>query len=223
MHLGRARAGAQTLYVQVVGDGHTLNITRSTPGGSPSERTLCHVRLRRRRVRLGLVSDTHGAMDARLIEALDGCDAVAHAGDIGGAAVLETLARRRRPVIAVRGNNDIPAKWPRNERRIARSLPLGAWIDLPGGALVVVHGDQIMPAARRHSLLRRRYPQARAVVYGHSHRLSVDQDDVPWVLNPGAGGAVRTFGGPSCLVLEALAAGWRIEVIRFPLAPNASA
>lgn len=182
------------------------------------------VRLRhRRRVRLGVMSDTHGAVDPRLVAALDDCDAVIHAGDIGNATVLASLARCERPVIAVRGNNDVPDKWPRGQARAVRALPMTACVDLPGGILVVVHGDRIMPATRRHALLRRLYPNAHAIVYGHSHRLSIDQRELPWVLNPGAAGAVRTHGGPSCLVLEALAAGWRVDVMRFVPAGDARA
>lgn len=180
------------------------------------------VRLRRRRVRLGVVSDTHGMVDPRLATFLDDCDAVVHAGDIGNAAVLTALARRDRPVVAVRGNNDVPAKWPRGEGRALRALPLAAWVELPGGALVVMHGDRVVPATRRHALLRRLYPTARAVVYGHSHRLRVDQTELPWVLNPGAAGAARTYGGPSCLVIEARADAWRVDVMRYP-APHARA
>ncbi|WP_257388244.1 metallophosphoesterase family protein, partial [Tahibacter caeni] len=81
--------------------------------------------------------------------------------------------------------------------------------DLPGGRLVVVHGDR-WPARGRHAALRRAYPAARAVVYGHSHRLVVDTDALPWVLNPGAAGRARTNGGPSCLLLHATAQAWRV-------------
>ena len=180
-----------------------------------------HVRLRQRRVRLGLLSDTHGTVDPRLCAALDTCDAVVHAGDIGDAAVLAALAQTDRPVIAVRGNNDVSSKWPRVQTRAVRALPLAASVELPGGTLVVIHGDRVSPATRRHALLRRLFPDAHAIVYGHSHRLSVDQAELPWVLNPGAAGSVRTHGGPSCLLLEALADTWRIDILRFSPATHA--
>lgn len=188
---------------------------RNTPPRPVAD--IAHVRLRRRRaVRLGLLADTHGVVDARLAASLDDCDAVVHAGDIGNAGVLATLARRGRSVIAVRGNNDVAAKWPRGQARSLRALPATACIELPGGTLVVVHGDRVVPATRRHALLRQLYPRAQAVLYGHSHRLNVDQRELPWVLNPGAAGTARTHGGPSCLVLEAIATGWHIDVLRFP-------
>jgi len=97
-----------------------------------------------------------------------------------------------------------------------RRSPSKATLELPGGPLVVVHGDRVLPARERHERLRRHYSQARAVVYGHTHRLLCDQRERPWVLNPGAAGSARTFGGPSCLVLHAELRTWRVEVMRFP-------
>ena len=53
---------------------------------------------------LGVVSDTHGYVDPRLVEAFAGVDAILHAGDVGSTAVLEALAAIA-PVHAVCGNN----------------------------------------------------------------------------------------------------------------------
>jgi uncharacterized protein len=166
-------------------------------------------------VRVALLADTHGVLDARIAGVVRECDHAVHAGDIGGAGVLAAL-RPAGTVVAVRGNNDSPAKWPEDERGRLAKLPLEATLELPGGALVVVHGDRVLPARERHERLRRRYAHARAVVYGHTHRLLCDQRQWPWVLNPGAAGSARTFGGPSCLLLHAELATWRVEVVRFP-------
>ena len=94
-------------------------------------------------------------------------------------------------------------------------------MSLPGGTLVVIHGHQT-PARGRHERLRRRFPHARALVYGHSHRLLLDQEALPWVLNPGAAGRTRTHGGPSCLVLTADADCWTIRTFRFAPTSQAS-
>jgi predicted phosphodiesterase len=106
-------------------------------------------------------------------------------------------------------------KWPEDERHRLASLPAIADVSLPGGRLVAIHGHQTPPRAR-HERLRRRFPSARAIVYGHSHRLEVDQDADPWVLNPGAAGRARTFGGPSCMILTATERAWVLEIRRFP-------
>jgi len=119
------------------------------------------------------------------------------------------------PLIAVRGNNDTAKHWGANANNMLAALPEEAALDLPGGALVVVHGHRAGAVAGRHARLRHVYPQARVVAYGHSHRLVCDQSQYPWILNPGAAGRARTYGGPSCLVLHAGSGQWRVEAIRF--------
>lgn len=162
-----------------------------------------------------IVSDTHGFVDPRIAALAGDCDFALHAGDIGDAGVVRAL-RPRRSLVAVRGNNDTPAQWPAEERSVLAALPFEARLQLPGGEIAIVHGDRVLPAAERHRRLRKRYPDVRAIVYGHSHRLVCDRGAHPWVLNPGAAGKARTFGGPSCLLLEARGDDWRLRVLRFP-------
>ena len=165
-------------------------------------------------LRVLLVADTHGALDAR-VEALAGeCQYVVHAGDIGSAAVLDRLARGGK-LVAVRGNNDVAHKWPVHEQTAIDRLPEQERVALPGGALIVIHGHQCARARSRHTVLRRRFPDARVIVYGHTHRAVCDNTVDPWVLNPGAAGRTRTFGGASCMILEVEAGDWRVRAHRF--------
>jgi putative phosphoesterase len=166
-------------------------------------------------IRVAILSDTHGFLDPRIARVVRSCDFAIHAGDIGGASVLRALLPRRNKIIAVRGNNDVPQKWSPAERSILDDLPAIAELDLPGGKIVVAHGERRGSGAARHIRLRRDYPYARAVVYGHSHRIVTDRSTLPWILNPGAAGRARTFGGPSCLVLTASSTSWRLRVFRF--------
>lgn len=169
-------------------------------------------------LRVALLSDTHGVLDARIAERVSQCDCAVHAGDIGNASVLAALQPRGGQVLAVRGNNDTAAKWPPADRALLDTLPESALLELPGGILAVVHGHRAGGTAERHTRLRRQFPTARSVVYGHSHRLVCDQSDPVWVLNPGAAGRARTCGGPSCLILHAGSRAWRVEILRFPAA-----
>ena len=170
-------------------------------------------------MRIGIVADTHGVLDDRVLAAVAGCDLVLHAGDVGHPEVLEGLRGVSERVVAVRGNNDVPGKWPSSSTADPHSLPESAWEEAPGGRIVVVHGDRVLPAAKRHERLRDRFPEARLVVYGHSHRLSVDRTARPWVANPGAAGRARTYGGPSLILLQARADRWQLTPRRFePLA-----
>ncbi|WP_420429497.1 metallophosphoesterase family protein [Algiphilus sp.] len=164
-------------------------------------------------IRLCLLADTHGILDPRIAAVAQGCDHVVHAGDIGSEAVLDECAAGTASVHGVRGNNDTAEKW-RGDPAICARLPASIRLALPGGTLAVVHGDA-WPARDRHRRLRAAYPDAAAVLYGHSHRLIVDDSARPWILNPGAAGRARTYGGPSCLLLSVSDSAWEIAVQRF--------
>ena len=185
---------------------------RTTPALTP---TLSRKREREQgALRVLLVSDTHGFVDARIAALARECALVVHGGDVGNTSVIETLAAGGANVVAVCGNNDIVRKWPRGERATLDALEEVARVELPGGVLIATHGDRYSPSTR-HAKLRAQFPEARAVVYGLSHRLVVDDRETPWILNPGAAGKARTYGGPSCIVLEATAPKWCVEPHRF--------
>jgi uncharacterized protein len=166
-------------------------------------------------LRLALISDTHGFIDPRIVQVVEACNAVVHAGDIGNHGVLTLLRSRCSRVLAIRGNNDTPKKWSATTPSLLLRVPRALQVSLPGGMLVVVHGDRVSPAATRHAHLRRLYPHARAVLYGHTHRMRLDRRAIPWVLNAGAAGRARTFGGPSCIILDVTARAWRARKLRF--------
>jgi len=166
-------------------------------------------------VRIGIVSDTHGHLDDRIARIVTDCDVAIHAGDIVGGHVLEQLRPRSGQVVAVRGNNDHPHLWPREHHATLQQIPHEAVIELPGGALCVSHGDRQWCRDNWHHNLRNTFPQARAIIYGHSHYLACDQAQEPWVINPGAAGHTRTHGGPSCMTLVASHDEWTLEIHRF--------
>lgn len=176
---------------------------------------------------VALLGDTHGFLDPRIAEVARSCDTIVHVGDVGDAVILDALEAAGHPLVVVAGNNDTPRHWglepcddgPAAQRLAA--LPEAARLDLPGGPLVVVHGHRTR-ARDRHARLRRAHPDAAAVVHGHSHRLTVDREAVPWILNPGAAGRTRTYGGPACIVLTATSAGWTVETRRFDPQPRRS-
>jgi putative phosphoesterase len=175
------------------------------------------------RQRIAIVSDTHGWLDPRIAAEVEDCDQAVHAGDIGSAAVLEALKPRTGKIVAVLGNNDVPTKWRPEETPVLGRLPLEARLDLAGGPLVVIHGHQHTgPLVARHNWLRKRYPGARLIVYGHSHRRIFDDAESPWILNPGAAGRARTYGGPSYAVLSTSNGDWRVDQRRFELATGST-
>lgn len=70
--------------------------------------------------RVGIVSDTHGVLSRELLRALEGCDFIIHAGDIGDASILKRLETVA-PVTAVLGNNDYDLFAPDVQRPDVRS------------------------------------------------------------------------------------------------------
>ena len=166
----------------------------------------------RQRVKVGVLSDTHGWIDPQVRRVLTGVDCIVHAGDVLGFSVLQQLENLTSPeqVIAVAGNNDITENWPGLEGK----LPTVAEVPLPGGTLVVTHGNQFgsFPA---HAELRQAWPEAKVVVYGHTHRMVCDQEGLPWIFNPGAAGRTRVNRGPSCLVLTAGFGDWTVSAHQF--------
>jgi putative phosphoesterase len=167
-------------------------------------------------LRVIIVSDTHGELDERIAREAIASDVVVHAGDVGSREVLDALTPADGRLIAVRGNNDVRGKWRDSDWKLMESLPWEARVALPGGELVVVHGHRYGNPGRSHARMRRDFPGARLVVYGHSHRKIEDCSDSPWVLNPGAAGRVRTFGGPTFCLLRVSGSRWDLETHRFP-------
>lgn len=154
--------------------------------------------------RIGLVSDSHGPIDPRIVQALGDCDVVVHAGDIGGPDVLAAFDTT--VTVAVYGNNDTRQRWG----GVDVELPESVRIDVRGGSLAVIHGHQFPRAKQRHAKLRERYSDVAIVVYGHSHRRCIDDATLPWVINPGACGRARTFGGASAVLLDWRGGQWGV-------------
>jgi putative phosphoesterase len=166
-------------------------------------------------VRVAILSDTHGHVCPNVLAVVAECDIAVHAGDILTARVLQELHEVVDEVHAVRGNNDVPGIWAGDELEVLRNLPEVVNLALPGGLLIAEHGHAHGWSEPDLGKLRAAHPRARAIVYGHTHRLLIDREAEPWVLNPGAAGRIRNQGGPSCLVLHAAMDSWCIEEFKF--------
>jgi putative phosphoesterase len=132
-------------------------------------------------VEIAIISDTHLPKGARrLPEAcrrrLWAADVIVHAGDLSTLAVLRELETHGR-VVAVRGNVDDAAA--------RRALPATAMVDAGGARLAVIHDAG--PSRGRLERMRRRFPDADAVVFGHSHiPLHQRAADGFQIVNPGS-------------------------------------
>lgn len=184
---------------------------------NPDPHTDIHAAATAGSVRVAILSDTHGYLDPRIAETVAeaGADFGVHAGDIMGTHILESLAGRVGQLVAVAGNNDQPGIWADGAEDVVATLPRTAALHLPGGILAVEHGHFHGHRTPDHDSLRQAHPQARLIVYGHTHRLCQDDEAGPGIINPGAAGRTRTHDGPSCLILDAAVDGWRLETRQF--------
>ena len=132
-------------------------------------------------MRLGIVYDTHlprsrRVLPADCLERLAAADAILHAGDLIELAVLEQLEAIGPPVHAIRGNVD-PAE-------LQARLPLVRTVQAGGARIAMIHDAS--PADGRLARMRRRFPQADAVVFGHSHLPLHEERDGFQIFNPGS-------------------------------------
>jgi uncharacterized protein len=132
-------------------------------------------------VRVLVLSDTHlgpeslDRMPSEVWDLAEEADVVLHAGDVVHPAVLAALAERA-PVHAVLGNND---------HALHGELPESIELDLDGVQVAMVHDSG--PRAGREARLRRRFPDADVVVFGHSHDPLVEPaPGGPLLVNPGS-------------------------------------
>ena len=79
---------------------------------------------------IGVISDTHGMLRPQVVQFLEGCERIIHAGDICDAAILERLSALA-PVTAVRGNNDF-GSWAEelHETELVRMGEVGIYVSL---------------------------------------------------------------------------------------------
>ena len=132
---------------------------------------------------IGVISDTHGVLHPAVADAFANVDHIVHAGDIGGAHILDAL-RVLAPVTSVEGNNDGDASGETIVRITLDSLRLLITHILP---------RPHKPAARVTSSLRG--DPADVVVFGHSHLPHNEEVENVLYFNPASAGP-RRFSYP---------------------------
>ena len=156
-----------------------------------------------KKMKIGVLSDTHDLLRPEVIEALRGCDVILHGGDISSRKILDQLALIA-PVRAVRGNND--GEW-------AENLPLTLDFELGGLRVFMAHKKKDLPKDLAPYDL---------VVYGHSHQYAAARQQTSpsketLLLNPGSCGP-RRFLQPVTLAVVSTDGGGltvtRVDVVR---------
>lgn len=145
---------------------------------------------------VGLISDTHGLLRPEAVAALRGSDLIIHAGDLGKPEVLDCL-REVAPTVAVRGNVDTQA-W-------AAILPITEPVQAGAHLIWVLHDIARLDLDPTVGFA--------AVVYGHSHKPSIETRDGVLYINPGSAGP-RRFRLPVTVGrLHVTVAGLKPEIV----------
>ena len=125
-----------------------------------------------------VIADTHIPRRARglpegLVAYLERANLILHAGDLMDPEFLDDL-NAFAPTRVVRGNLDPPGA----------KLPEVLRFEFGGLRVAMIHDSG--PKKGRRSRMRRRFPEARVVVFGHSHIPWLEDEDGLLLLNPGS-------------------------------------
>lgn len=153
-------------------------------------------------------------LPGRLAEVFQGVALILHAGDLVTSLVLADL-KRIAPVVAVAGNMDPPD--------VRRQLPRQTTVTVEGHTIGLIHGDYLSRLAEVRStgidyddlyaFLRRQFPGARCIVYGHTHRARAEERDGVLFFNPGAVATYRVGDVSTVGVLMVDAAGITGQIV----------
>ena len=122
---------------------------------------------------IGLISDTHGLLRKEVIENLNDCDLIIHTGDIGKIEVIESL-KKISYVEYIRGNCD-------KDKNIAKEDKI---IDVYNKRIYLIHDiSKIKIDLKKENI--------DIVIYGHSHKHNIYEDDGILYINPGSVGPKR--------------------------------
>ena len=132
-------------------------------------------------MKIAVIADTHTRGMSRTVPMgawpyLESADHILHAGDVVDPSLLDEL-RSLAPVTVVMGNCDAAdvRDWGAAET---------AEIDLGGVPIAMIH-DSGLKGGRR-ARMRKRFPDARVVVFGHSHLPLNEDEDGLLLFNPGS-------------------------------------
>ena len=153
-------------------------------------------------MKIGIISDTHGKLHPPVLELIASCDVVLHVGDVDNSQTLDQLwmhLKPNAPFYLVRGNND--RGWAERIAKTQRFCQAGV-------SFFMVHDRKDVSWD---------LDGVQVVVFGHSHRFTVEEVDGRLWLNPGSCGRPR-FGAPLTLAVLTIEDGvenqeWTVEKI----------
>jgi len=130
---------------------------------------------------IAVISDTHMPRgDRRLpdecVARLESADLILHAGDFMTATAYAEIELVGPPLLAVHGNVD--------DEALRSRLPTERIVEAEGVRIAMVHNGG--PADGRLRRMSKRFPDAHAAVFGHSHMPLHEEVDGFQIFNPGS-------------------------------------
>jgi uncharacterized protein len=163
-------------------------------------------------MRILAISDTHipdhaPALPAEVLRDASEADLILHAGDVTSPQVLEELGARA-PVRCALGNNDGTdvAGWGATAR---------VELTIEGVRIAMVHDAG--PRGGRPARLRRWFPDADLIVFGHSHIPMAFESDGAWFVNPGSPTWKRREPAPTVALVQVSSGRINAELIQLPV------
>ena len=133
-------------------------------------------------MKIGLLSDTHGYLDPKVLEHFKDADEIWHAGDLGDTSLADEI-QKIKPFRAVYGNID--------DKTLQARFPEDLWFTCEGLTIWMTHIGGVPPYynPRVRKVFKEKTPDI--FICGHSHILRVKRDpnlNNMLYLNPGAAG-----------------------------------
>jgi len=130
---------------------------------------------------IAVISDTHmprgrRALPGACVQRLAAADLILHVGDAMTASTLAEFELIGPPLLAVQGNVD--------DEDLRRELPIERVVEAEGVRIGMVHDSG--PRRGRLARMRGRFPDADAVLFGHSHLPLHERDGGFQIFNPGS-------------------------------------
>ena len=114
------------------------------------------------KMKIAVLSDTHGLLREQVKEMIGECEAIIHAGDTNSQKILDQIAatgRKNVPFYVVRGNND--KEW-------AKGIPETLEFELNHVKFFLVHNKKDIPEE---------LGDIQIVIFGHSHKYSEEEKE----------------------------------------------
>lgn len=146
------------------------------------------------KIKMGIISDTHGLLREEVKERLKDCTYIFHAGDVDRPEILDEL-RTMGFLYVVRGNND--GYWA---QKLRRSLNFSV-----GNVKFFMVHDRKDAAWE--------LGDTQVVIFGHSHKYFCQEIDGRLWLNPGSCGRNRFGGEVTMAVMTVENGSWEVEKI----------